>query len=105
MSGPTKHYGKWRIRWTDDNGKRQSATFSSYKRACAEAEKHNEAKIEKEKITLSLRVMDWDLVIQALADYAKIIEDRSKWEPHLKILVGESDRIRQTLVSQMRQAR
>jgi hypothetical protein len=29
MSKPTKHYGGWRIRWTDADGKRQSAVFAT----------------------------------------------------------------------------
>jgi integrase len=30
---PRKHYGKWRIRWTDADGKRRSETFEDYEAA------------------------------------------------------------------------
>lgn len=33
MSKPTKHYGKWRIRWTDHQGGRRSKTFLTQKEA------------------------------------------------------------------------
>lgn len=33
MSKPTKHYGKWRIRWTDELGKRKSFVFDKYRDA------------------------------------------------------------------------
>ncbi len=33
ITKPTKHYNKWRIRWTDADGKRQSAVFERHKEA------------------------------------------------------------------------
>jgi integrase len=30
---PTKHYGRWRIRWTDASRRRQSAVFDTYREA------------------------------------------------------------------------
>ena len=33
MTRPVKHYGKWRIRWTDHVGERQSAVFESHEDA------------------------------------------------------------------------
>ena len=33
MAKPTKHRGKWRIRWTDHAGKRQSEVYERYKDA------------------------------------------------------------------------
>jgi hypothetical protein len=33
MAAPIKHYGKWRIRWTDENGQRHSASFDHHKDA------------------------------------------------------------------------
>ncbi len=31
MAKPTKHHGKWRIRWVDENGSRQSEVYSDFK--------------------------------------------------------------------------
>ena len=36
MSKPTKHYGKWRIRWIDEFGRRQSAVVDDHKAALLE---------------------------------------------------------------------
>jgi len=36
VAKPTKHGDKWRIRWLDERGKRQSAVFDDYRRAQAE---------------------------------------------------------------------
>jgi integrase len=33
MSKPTKHYGKWRVRWIDEHGLRQSAVLDDHKTA------------------------------------------------------------------------
>jgi hypothetical protein len=33
VAKPTKHGARWRIRWLDEHGKRQSAVFDDYKRA------------------------------------------------------------------------
>lgn len=39
MAKPTKHYGTWRIRWTDENGKRRSEVFDDFKTASFELKK------------------------------------------------------------------
>ncbi len=33
MARPTKHYGKWRIRWVDENGERKSEVFDDRREA------------------------------------------------------------------------
>lgn len=33
VAKPVLHYGKWRIRWTDSSGRRQSQVFSSFEDA------------------------------------------------------------------------
>lgn len=37
---PTKHYGKWRIRWTDPDGVRRSEVFEKFKDAEFQLRKH-----------------------------------------------------------------
>jgi hypothetical protein len=37
VAKPTKHRGKWRIRWLDEHGERQSAVFDDYRRAQTDA--------------------------------------------------------------------
>ncbi len=39
MATPTKHYGRWRIRWVDENGQRQSAVCDDFKTATFELRK------------------------------------------------------------------
>lgn len=48
MAKPTKHYDKWRIRWTDHLGKRQSEVFDDFKTASYELKK-KEAEAEEVK--------------------------------------------------------
>ena len=48
MAKPTKHHGKWRIRWKDENGKRQSAVFDDFKTATYEQRK-SETEVEEIK--------------------------------------------------------
>src|SRR5277367_3118348 len=36
MAKPVQHYGRWRVRWVDENGQRQSASFDDYKTAAHE---------------------------------------------------------------------
>jgi hypothetical protein len=33
VAKPVRHGDKWRIRWLDEHGKRQSGVFDDYKRA------------------------------------------------------------------------
>jgi integrase len=40
MAKHTKHGDKWRIRWLDDHGKRQSAVFDEYRTAQTELSRH-----------------------------------------------------------------
>jgi hypothetical protein len=40
VAKPTKHGDKWRIRWVDERGKRQSAVFDDYRRAQTELSRH-----------------------------------------------------------------
>ncbi|MBX3034898.1 MAG: site-specific integrase [Bdellovibrionaceae bacterium] len=52
MSGVTPHYGKWRARWTDHEGKRQSEVFDDKKDAELALMKH---KLEVREIKRGLR--------------------------------------------------
>ena len=36
MAKPVKHYGRWRIRWTDEHGKRHSLNFDTYSDAISD---------------------------------------------------------------------
>jgi hypothetical protein len=40
MAKPVRHYGKWRIRWVDENGRRQSAIYDEYKDAAYKLREH-----------------------------------------------------------------
>lgn len=40
MSKPTKHYGRWRIRWTDETGKRRSEVHEDFKEASHALRQH-----------------------------------------------------------------
>jgi len=51
VSKPTKHYGKWRIRWIDEHGKRRSQSFSDHK-AAALALKQRKLAVEERKLGL-----------------------------------------------------
>jgi integrase len=48
MAKPTKHYGRWRIRWVDEHGRRQSAVFDDYKTAAFELRK-NELEVDERR--------------------------------------------------------
>ncbi len=52
MAKPTKHYDKWRIRWTDERGKRRSDVFDDFKTASHELKKRE---TEAEEIKQGLR--------------------------------------------------
>ena len=52
MSKPTKHFGKWRIRWIDADSKRKSAVFDSHKEA---ARILKQLEIEAEEQRLGIR--------------------------------------------------
>lgn len=40
MAKPVRHYGKWRIRWVDENRKRQSEIYDEYKDAAYKLREH-----------------------------------------------------------------
>jgi integrase len=40
MARPTKHYGKWRIRWIDENGHRRSEVFADRREAAFQLQQH-----------------------------------------------------------------
>jgi integrase len=48
MAKPTKHYGRWRIRWVDESGQRQSAVYDDFKTATFELRK-NEIEVEERR--------------------------------------------------------
>jgi hypothetical protein len=52
VAKPTKHRGKWRIRWVDEKGERQSAVFDDYRRAQTELSRHQ---VEVEEIKRGVR--------------------------------------------------
>jgi len=52
VAKPTKHRGKWRIRWIDQKGERQSAVFDDYRRAQTELSRHQ---VEVEEIKRGVR--------------------------------------------------
>jgi integrase len=67
MAKPVKHYGQWRIRWTDENGKRQSETIDDHRAA---AHKLREHEVRVEEIRRGVRQANpLDKTFDALADY------------------------------------
>jgi integrase len=52
VAKPTKHGTKWRIRWLDDRGQRQSAVFDDYKRPQTEL---RQRQVEAEEIRRGVR--------------------------------------------------
>jgi integrase len=52
VAKPTKHRGKWRIRWVDEKGERQSAVFDDYRRAQTELSRQQ---VEVEEIRRGIR--------------------------------------------------
>jgi hypothetical protein len=48
LGEPTEHYGKWRIRWTDENGVRRSEVFAT-KDAAALALRRNALAVEERR--------------------------------------------------------
>jgi hypothetical protein len=67
MAKPVKHYGQWRIRWTAENGKRQSETHDDYRAA---AHKLREHEVHAEEIRRGVRQANpLEKTFDALADY------------------------------------
>jgi len=52
VAKPLRHRDKWRIRWLDEHGKRQSAVFDDYRRAQTELSRHQ---VEVEEIKRGVR--------------------------------------------------
>lgn len=52
MGKPVKHRDKWRIRWLDQHGERESAVFDDYRRAQTELSRHQ---VEVEEIKQGVR--------------------------------------------------
>jgi hypothetical protein len=52
VAKPTKHKGKWRARWVDEHGRRQSAVFDDYRRAQTELSRRQ---VEVEEIQRGVR--------------------------------------------------
>jgi integrase len=71
MGKPIRHYDKWRIRWTDENGKRRSRTFTDRK-AAALALKRQELEVEERRRGLRAPELP-DKTFSDAADY---------WEHH-----------------------
>lgn len=67
MAEPELHYGKYRIRWKDENGKRRSRVFESRKDAKAG---HKKIVYEVEQIKLGLLKKDnEDVIFDSLTEY------------------------------------
>lgn len=48
MAKLTEHYGRWRLRWVDEHGRRHSAVFDDYKTAAFELRK-NELEVDEQR--------------------------------------------------------
>jgi integrase len=71
MAKPTKHYGAFRIRWTDEKGRRQSAVYEDRQQAALELQRR---KLEVEERRQGLRAAAVaPKTFPAIADY---------WEKH-----------------------
>jgi hypothetical protein len=60
VAKPTKHGEKWRIRWIDENGQRQSAVFDDYGRAQTELSRQ---RVEVEEIKRGVRKVVQNFVL------------------------------------------
>lgn len=49
MGKPRKHYGRWRIRWTDENGKRHSQVFDDRDQAALELQRRKLEAVERKR--------------------------------------------------------
>ena len=67
MAKPVKHYGKWRIRWTDEAGLRKSEVLDDYRTALLRL---RELEVQTEQIKRGLRDADpKDRLFDALCKY------------------------------------
>lgn len=67
MAKPTKHYGKWRIRWKDEHGKRHSQSFDSYSDALFELKQRELEVSEVHRGFRPVRIVD--KTFDELCDY------------------------------------
>lgn len=67
MARPVKHYGRWRIRWIDADGRRQSEVYDKYRDAELALQRHE---VEAEEIRRGLRLRPvGSHTFKELADY------------------------------------
>jgi len=95
MSSPVKHYGRWRIRWIDADGKRRSEVYIKHRDAELALQRHE---VEAEEIRRGLRPRPLESrTFTELADYwlehrapgkASEKDDQSIIRKHLKPAFG-----------------
>jgi integrase len=67
VAKPTKHYGKWRIRWIDEHGERHSEVYDDYRDAALKLRQHE---VAIEEVRRGLRKpFPIDKTFDDLADY------------------------------------
>jgi hypothetical protein len=54
MGKPTRHYGRWRIRWTDEAGERHSKVFDDKAEAELELKREELATEERRRVAASV---------------------------------------------------
>ncbi len=95
MARPRKHYGKWRIRWVDQDGARHSETFDSRQDAEFALQRHE---IEVKEVRRGLRGLILpNKTVNDICDYweerrvplkRSPKDDRSAMRKHLRPLLG-----------------
>jgi integrase len=68
MAKPTKHYGKWRIRWTDEHDHRQSEVFDDRREAAFQLQQR-ELEVEERRRGLRTAAPDETRTFDSLAEY------------------------------------
>jgi hypothetical protein len=96
MARPTKHYGKWRIRWVDEHRCRQSETFDTRDEAVFAQQKHE---LEAKEIKRGLRgSIQPNKTVGDICDYwlerrvplkRSPKDDRSIIRRHIRPLLGD----------------
>jgi hypothetical protein len=67
VAKPVKHYGRWRIRWVDENDARKSEVYDDYRAAAHKLRAHE---VQVEEIRRGLRSpTPVDHTFDELADY------------------------------------
>jgi hypothetical protein len=116
VAKPRKHGDKWRIRWLDEHGKRQSAVFDDYKRAQTELSRKQveveeikrgvdvaaRRRVARERHVGTVRVVVLDVFAEepsqvVLAEDDQVIDDLPTRGAHPSF--GESVLVRQPLPS------